>query len=140
MYPEQWSIVYEAISRGGWFLYTLDGICRILEIDALNFLRLEVACICDSDLQNASNALEQISDVLLKQIPIPAANEFWTIAEVLKPENLALFPVVEILHRIDYEVNLSENESFYAFVKSLQQAVQEAIKQEGCLFFVTMQP
>jgi hypothetical protein len=146
----------ESVSRNWWHQAALEHICQVLGIPGLDFVQLEIACLCGEELAAAARALDQVLNELSDGLPyLGSKAEETAEIELLRgnwgPEGFDYYasitlrnafakaePSFRVDARVDY--GLEAVVGFFSFVKSLRAALGEALSQEKCLLYVQPQP
>jgi hypothetical protein len=123
-------------SRNWWHLSTLQEITKELRIQGLEFLHEEVACLDSSQLALAMYALEEILASFSEGLPDIFSLEAEG-AELFQEDPNAIKRAQSSFDIGDYDYDI---ELFWSFVKSLQQAINEAILQQKWLLYIQIQP
>jgi hypothetical protein len=132
----------ESLSRNWWHQHLLGTLCEGLQINGLEFIHSEIACLCDDELNRASIALDEVLSRVADGIPNLSSLEDVYIQDLRLPKYKEALeqakPALKI--NVDTDVGLEAIIGFYSFVKSLQEAAREAILAKQCLLYVQIQP
>jgi hypothetical protein len=132
----------ESVSRNWWHQHALDLLCRGLQIGGLEFINSEIVCLCDDGLKAASKALDAVLTKIADGIPNLGSFEHSDIEGLRIPEHRSAIgqakPDYEI--RVEADWGFEATVGFYSFVKSLREAICEAIAENKCLIYVRIQP
>jgi len=135
-------------SRNWWHQDALNQICKGLGVEGLEFILSEVVCLCEQELEVASAALEKIVHQLAGGLPSLGNHEVehgavWWMRQY---ESEGSFEEAFGKAQPTYDASASKDIGFEAtvafcsFIKSLQQAVIEALDQDKCLLYFQPQP
>jgi hypothetical protein len=132
----------ESISRNWWHQNALNLICRGLQIDGLGFVDSEIACLRGDDLQAASEALDVVLSSIADGIPDLGRFEHTDIDGLRLPEHRRAIKQAKPSTKVsvDADWGFEAAVGFYSFVKSLREAIREAIAESQCLLYVQIQP
>lgn len=132
----------ESVSRNWWHQHALDLLCKGLQIGGLEFINSEIVCLRADRLKAASRALDTVLNKIADGIPNLGQFEHTDIEGLRIPEHRSAIeqakPSYEI--EVDADWGFEATVGFYSFVKSLREAICEAIAENQCLLYVQIQP
>jgi hypothetical protein len=145
-----------SVSRNWWHQAALDQICKGLGIEGLEFVLSEIICLGAKELEAASKALDRVTAALADGIPDIGSFEVdhgpvWWLRHYIHEGEFKELPQGVLRRAFEeaqpsYDVNANKDHGFeavvgfYSFVKSLGQAVGDALIQKKCLLYVRPQP
>lgn len=131
----------ESVSRNWWHQYTLDLICKGLQIDGLEFIRSEIVCLHVNELKAALKALDTVLNKVADDIPNLGPFEDTDIEGLRIPKHKKAVKRAKSSYKINVKTDWGFNATvgFYSFVKSLREAMLEAIAKKQCLLYVQIQ-
>ena len=132
----------ESLSRNWWHQNALDSICKGLSIKGLEFVRSEIACLCDQELAAAAGALDTLMDELADGVPDLGPFEHIDVVCLRHPRHSDALNQSRPTYKMNIytDIGFEAAVGFYSFVKSLRAAIDEAKAQNGCLLYVHPQP
>jgi hypothetical protein len=132
----------ESVSRNWWHQNALNLICQGLQIDGLEFVNSEVACLRGDDLQAASRALDELLSRVADGIPNLGSLEHTDVEGLRIPEHRNAIEQAKPSAKVsvDADWGFEAAVGFYSFVKSLREAIREAIAESQCLLYVQVGP
>lgn len=132
----------ESVSRNWWHQHALDLLCRGLQIGGLEFINSEVVCLRTDELETASEALDAVLNRIADDIPDLGSFEHTDIEGLRIPEHKRAIEQAQSSYRIEVDADwgLEAAIGFYSFVKSLREAISEALVGNQCLLYVQIQP
>ena len=148
---------FRSISSRNWaYQDALQQLCQSLEISGLQFLYSEVICLGVSDLQSDLSALDEILLSISDGFPTVAKNTeennslWWLQRDVVNGVTVEIpeddirkaFRAAKAEHDVSpkKDVGYEALVGFFSFIKSLREAINEAIQNEMNLLYVIPQP
>ncbi len=135
--PEKYGLRTSA-SRNWWHQSALDEIAKNLGIQGLDFLLSEhFVCLRTEQLNDVAAALDKLIHAIAHGIPNLGANESYDIELLRLPNNADAF--AQAVPSFDVKGDDSAG-SFYTFIKSFKQTVDEARAQKKCMLYMRPLP
>ncbi|MEM0980821.1 MAG: hypothetical protein AAGH78_11170 [Cyanobacteria bacterium P01_H01_bin.58] len=132
--------IWKVTSRNWSYPFGLHAICEELEISGLGFVVSEFACLDNQAAREALAAAEQLLLEILNEIPTLSNNQredqIWWLHKTRYGEKFSsdifrqAFDEAEVSYDIDDGKYKNSVVGFYSFLKSLREAMFEAISTD----------
>lgn len=143
-------------SRNWWHQHAISLICRHLQIDGLEFLQREIACLDMKQIQVGVSAIDEFLISCQRGIPeLPSEMEkegsIWFLRNYFEGNKVKMFSASQIekahsescvVHEIKGLADSGYDSlvEFFSFLKSIRATLQECLSQNNKLLYVQPQP
>ena len=135
--------LYETNSHSWWHQNTIMELCTNMKVDGLEFLEHEIAYLDGNKLSDAKKALTLLLNNIRSGIPPANKPDEYVGVEILRKVDFKLaFMEATPSYNVEYQANndFEEAVSFYAFIKSLHKAIEEALSRKQHLIYYRPNP
>jgi len=140
--------LWRITSRNWWLEWHLIRMCEFLEINELEFVGMEIACLGNAELLNGRAAIGKLFDAISDGMP-DFPPDFYPDENLLDYQDIPRQKFREALRESKpafdfYAYDSSESYEglvdFFSFVKSVQDAIDYSLERKKFLLIVQPQP